>query len=52
VQQLAVAEQMAGVALSPLSAQLDITWPIAVDATDTDLISEKDLSAPQHLSRS
>jgi dTDP-4-dehydrorhamnose 3,5-epimerase len=40
---------MAGVSLNPLSEQLDITWPIPVDKTDTELISEKDLFAPEYL---
>ena len=40
---------MAGVSLSPLSEHLNISWPIPVDKTDTELISEKDLSAPDFL---
>ncbi|GIH04670.1 dTDP-4-dehydrorhamnose 3,5-epimerase [Rhizocola hellebori] len=42
---------MAGTSLHPLSDQLGIAWPIPVDRTDTDLISEKDLSAPERLPR-
>lgn len=37
---------MKGVALSPLDKQLNIDWPIPVDPTNREQISEKDVSAP------
>lgn len=37
---------MPGTALCPLDPELDIKWPIAVDTTDLNQISEKDSKAP------
>jgi dTDP-4-dehydrorhamnose 3,5-epimerase len=37
---------MAGVAVTPLDANLNIPWPITVDTADRAQISEKDLNAP------
>ncbi len=37
---------MPGTALCPLDSELDIKWPIAVDTTDLNQISEKDSKAP------
>lgn len=37
---------MAGVSISPLDAELNIAWPIAVDTNNRAQISEKDLNAP------
>lgn len=40
------ASGMPGTALCPLDPELDIKWPIAVDTTDLNQISEKDSKAP------
>lgn len=37
---------MPGVALNPLDPELNIAWPIKVDTTDTNFVSQKDASAP------
>ncbi len=37
---------MAGVALSPLDSELGISWPISIDPTNLEQISEKDANAP------
>ncbi|MBW4029981.1 MAG: dTDP-4-keto-6-deoxy-D-glucose epimerase [Acidobacteria bacterium] len=37
---------MAGVAVTPLDRALGVTWPIPIDPSDRDQISEKDAAAP------
>ncbi|MDR0300673.1 MAG: dTDP-4-dehydrorhamnose 3,5-epimerase [Streptococcaceae bacterium] len=39
--------EMSGVALTPLDPELGIAWPIALDPTDLEQVSEKDASAPK-----
>ncbi len=38
---------MAGVAVTPLDAELAIAWPIAPDTTDPAMVSAKDANAPR-----
>lgn len=38
---------MQGVALTPLDSELNIAWPIPIDPTNRDQISEKDARAPR-----
>lgn len=38
---------MEGVALTPLDSELNIAWPIPIDPTNRDQISEKDARAPR-----
>ena len=37
---------MSGVALTPLDTELGIDWPIAIDSSNLDQVSEKDAKAP------
>ena len=37
---------MPGTALCPLDPELEIKWPVAIDANDLNQISEKDSKAP------
>ncbi|HIY65112.1 MAG TPA: dTDP-4-dehydrorhamnose 3,5-epimerase [Candidatus Agrococcus pullicola] len=37
---------MQGVAITPLDPQLGIRWPLPIDASDREVISEKDSAAP------